>query len=184
MVIPMGKDMLGFPTLSYLPQYLGLFVLGAIAYRHDWLRTLSTSMGIVGLLVSAMATIVLFPLALSGHLFSLQIAEQAGFVGNGTWQSAVYALWDSTVAVGMCLGVTAVFRRAFARDGWLGRLLSRQSYAVYVIHAPIVVFLAIALRAVQAEALLKFVLGSLLIVPACFVAATIIRRIPGVSRII
>jgi hypothetical protein len=38
-IIPMGKDVLGFPTLSYLPQYLSLFVVGTVAYRRDWFRT-------------------------------------------------------------------------------------------------------------------------------------------------
>lgn len=183
LVIPMGKDVLGFPTLAYLPQYLGLFALGVVASRCDWLRGLPASTGIAGFAVATVATVLLFPLALSGRLFSLQIAEPAGFVGHGTWQSAVYALWDSTVAVGMCLGVLTLFRQILGSESGLGRFLSRHSYAVYVIHAPIVVFLAIALRGVQASALPKFVLGSLLIVPACFLVAYIIRKIPGVSRI-
>jgi hypothetical protein len=31
----MGKEVLDFPTLGYLPQYLSLFVEGTIAYRSD-----------------------------------------------------------------------------------------------------------------------------------------------------
>jgi glucans biosynthesis protein C len=48
MIVPLGKSILGFPTLAYLPQYLSFFVLGIMAYRKNWLDTLATSKGIVG----------------------------------------------------------------------------------------------------------------------------------------
>jgi glucan biosynthesis protein C len=182
MVIPMGRQVLGFPTLSYLPQYLCLFILGTVAYRGDWLRRVSARTGAVGLIAAAVAMVVLFPLAISGRAFSLQLDPTAAFVGNGTWQSAVYAFWDSTLAVGLSLGAIALFRRSLDGQGGLGRFLSRQSYAVYVIHVPIVVFLALALRGIRAASLLKFVMASVLIVPVCFVVAYIIRKVPGVAR--
>lgn len=183
-VIPMGKDVLGFPTLSYLPQYLSFFMLGALASRHNWLRTLPRWLGVAGIVTALLAGVFLFPLALSGSLFSLALSEPAGFVGNGTWQSAVYALWDSIFAVGLCLGALTFFRRFFNGNSGLGRFLSRQSYAVYIIHTPIVVFIAIALKGISLAPLLKFGLVAIIAVPICFVAAFIVRRIPAVSRIV
>ena len=47
MAVPMGKEILGFPTLSYLAQYLSFYVLGAVAYRRGWFGHLSQSMGVV-----------------------------------------------------------------------------------------------------------------------------------------
>ena len=94
-VVPMGKDVLDFPTLSYLPQYLSFFVLGTVAYRHNWFRTLPSSMGLVGFVTAVVAGVLLFPLAFSGHLFSLEVTEPAVFVGNGHWQSAVCLLYTS-----------------------------------------------------------------------------------------
>ena len=183
-VIPMGVDVVGFPTLAYLPQYLGLFALGAVASRRDWLRTMPGSKGLAGLVAAAVAAVFLFPLALSGHLFSLELAEPSLFVGNGHWQSAVYALWDSTFAVGMCLGLITLFRRFFSSRGRAGRFLSKQSYAVYVIHVPLLVFLAVALKGIELAPLLKFGLVSLIGVPACFAVAYVVRRIPGASRVL
>lgn len=183
-VIPMGKEVLGFPTLAYLPQYLSLFVLGTIASRQNWLRTLPGSMGVAGIVVAAVAAVLLFPLALSGSLFSLALSEPAGFVGYGTWQSAVYALWDSIFAVGMSLGALTIFRRFFNEENGFGSFLSKQSYAVYIVHTPIVVLIAIALKGVSLEALLKFGLVAVIAVPTCFVVAFILRRIPAVARIV
>lgn len=183
-LVPMGKEVLDFPTLAYLPQYLSFFVLGAIASRHDWLRTLPGSMGGVGIVTALVATLLLFPLALSGRWFSLAVSEMASFVGNGTWQSAVYALWDSTFAVGLCLAAITFFRGFFDGASRFGRLLSQQSYAVYIVHTPIIVLLAIALKGIVLEPLLKFGVVTILVVPTCFAVAYFVRKIPLASRIL
>jgi glucan biosynthesis protein C len=183
-VVPMGKDVLGFPTISYLPQYLSFFVLGAVASRHDWFRTLPQPMGVVGIVTAVVAGVLLFPLALSGRLFSLEVTEPAGFVGNGTWQSAVYALWDSTFAVGICLAAITLFRRFINGQERFGRFLSQHGYTVYIIHIPIVVFIAIVLKGIHLEPLLKFGVVAVIAVPICFAAAFVVRKIPGVSRVV
>ena len=93
-------------------------------------------------------------------------------------------IFDSTFAVGLCMGLIVLFRGLFNRRSKVGTFLSRQSYAVYIIHIPIVVFLAYALRGVELAPLLKFGLASLIIVPICFIVAAIVRKIPFASRII
>ncbi|MFC2038920.1 acyltransferase family protein [Chloroflexota bacterium] len=185
MVIPIGKDILGFPTLAYLPQYLSLFVLGIVAARRNWFRNLSGSKGIIAFAAALVVGVFLFPLAFSGSLFSLEITPAlTNFTGNGQWQSAVYALWDSAFAVGMCLGLITLFRRVFNGQGRFGRCLSQHSYAVYVIHIPIVVFVAIALQGIMIAPLLKFVIAAVIAVPVSFAIAWIVRKIPFVSRIL
>ena len=183
-IIPMGKDIFDFPTLAYLPQYLSLFIVGAVAYRRNWFRTTPGSMGLVGFVSALIATILLFPYAVSGQWFSLELAEPAGFVGNGTFESAAYALWDSIFAVGMCLAAITFFRRFFAGESSFGRFLSQQSYAVYIIHIPIVVFVGVALKGIEIAPLLKFLLAAVITVPICFVIAYIIRKIPGVTKVL
>jgi glucan biosynthesis protein C len=183
-VVPMGKTVLGFPTLAYLPQYLSFFVLGTVASRQNWFRTPPGSMGVVGFVTALVVAVLLFPLALSGRVFTLEVTEPADFVGNGTWQSAVYALWDSIFGVGMVLAAITSFRRFFDGESRFGRFLSQQSYAVYIIHIPIVVFIAIALKGINLEPLLKFGMVAVIAVPTCFAAAFIARKTPGVSRIV
>ena len=110
--------------------------------------------------------------------------DPAPFLGNGTWRSAVYVLWDSIFVVGMCLAAITFFRRFFNKESGFGRFLSQQSYAVYIIHVPIVVFIGIAMKGVQLPALLKFGIAAVIAVPACFIIAYVLRKIPGVSRVI
>ena len=185
MVIPLGKSVSEFPTLAYLPQYLSFFVLGAVASRHDWFRTLPSSMGSVGFVAALVASVLLFPLAISGQMFSLELTPAFdNAMGNGHWQSAVYTLWDSIFAVGICLGLIPLFRRFANRRGELGRYLSQHSYTVYIIHIPIIVFLAYALRGVQLTTLLKSGVLAIVVVPACWAVAYLVRKIPYASRIL
>lgn len=183
-IIPIGLTILDFPTLAYLPQYLSFFIVGTVAYRRDWFRTVPGSMGVVGFVTALVATVILFSLA-----FSSVFRGELNFLGGGTWQSAVYALWDAIFAVGIFLTGLTFFRRFFSRESGLGSFLSQQSYAVYLIHVPIIIFLAYALRGIDIggihfSPLLKFGLLAVIVVPICFVVAWVIRQIPGVSRVI
>ena len=189
-IVPLGEEVsllvyfLNFPTIAYLPQYLSFFVLGVMAYRYDWLGTLPNRFGVVGAVAAGVATILLFPLALSGAMFSVEVTEPARFVGNGHWQSAVYAVWDSVAAIGLCCGALVLFRRTWDRGGAIGRFLSGQSYGVYVLHSPIIVYLAFAIRGVELAALLKFALAAVVVLPACFAVVYVVRRLPGASRVL
>jgi len=185
MYIPIGKSVLGFPTLAYLPQYISFFVIGTIAYRRDWLRKLPGKMGFVGFVVAMVATLTLFSLGFLSFLKAIDTgAVQIPPFGFGTWQSAIYTLWDSIFAVGMSLAAITFFRRFFNKESRMGSFLAQQSYAVYIIHIPIIVFLAYALRGVELASLLKFGLASVLVLTICFAVAGLIRKIPGVSRVL
>ena len=87
-------------------------------------------------------------------------------------------------SVGMCLAAITFFRRFFAKESNFGRFLAQQSYAVYIIHVPIVVFIAIALKGVELVPMLKFVILAVFTVPTCYVVAFILRKVPGVSKVI
>lgn len=190
-VVPLGEsvnlfvDFLVFPTIAYLPQYLAFFILGVIASRRDWLRTLPNSMGVVGFAAAVVASVALFPLAFSGRFLSLEVTEAlSDAMGNGHWQSALYALWDAVFAVGMCLAAITFFHRFVGRESRFGTFLSQQSYAVYIIHIPLIVLLAYALREIGLNSIPKFAAAALIVVPTCFFAAYLLRKIPYVSRVV
>ncbi len=175
-VIPIGEFVAGFPTLSYLPQYVSFFIIGIVAVRHNWLRNVPKSMGRAGFALVLVATIIVFPIAISGGATNV--------AGYGSWQSAVYAAWDSTVAVGMSLGLITLFRDRFNWSGSFTRFLQRHSYTVYVIQAPVIVFVVFALMGLSLEHLLKFGLAAVITVPLCFAAAYLVLKIPFASRVL
>ena len=76
-IIPINRFVAGFPTISYLPQYLSFFVLGTVAVRHNWFRNIPKSMGKMGFILALVATITPFPLAIlsgSTNFFSSRSA--------------------------------------------------------------------------------------------------------------
>ncbi len=182
-IVPIGQPVnlmlpfLSFPSLAYFPQYLSFFVVGMVAYRRNWLQTMPGSMGIVGVVAAVVAFVLLFPLAFFGGL-------GGQFLGGGHWQSAVYALWDSIMAVGLCLGMITLFRRFLNGSGGVGQFLAQHSYMVYLIHSLVLVGLAVALRDIELANMFKFGLIVGIGVPLCFVVAAIIRRVPLVARFV
>jgi fucose 4-O-acetylase-like acetyltransferase len=180
MIVPIGffVPILGLPTPAYLPQYVGLFAVGIVAARRDWFRSIPDRMGWIGLAVSAAVTVALFPAALLTGL-------QAGsFAGGPHWQAAAYALWDSTLAVGMFLGLLVIFRRWANRAGTLWNELSRSAFGVYVMHPPLVVAVTLVLIGLPLEPLLKLLLAIAIALPLCFTVAGLARRIRGVARVL
>ncbi|MEZ4737346.1 MAG: hypothetical protein R3E79_60490 [Caldilineaceae bacterium] len=97
------------------------------------------------------AMVLLFPVAFFGGL-------PDKFLGNGQWQSAVYALWDSIFCGWPVLGGD-FFRRFFNGQGHFGRFLARHSYAVYILHSPIIVLVALTVQGIAVEHLAKFAPG-------------------------
>jgi glucan biosynthesis protein C len=178
-VMPLGKYLFSFPSLAYLPQYISFFIIGTIAFHHKWFLTIPNSMGKWGFRAALAATLILFPLALSSTFGS-----PGAFLGNGYWQSGVYSLWDSIFSVGMCLGAITLFRRSFDCQGRLGRSLYQNAFAVYVFHIPVIVLLALALRGIHLEQLLKFGLSAIIGVPLCFAVAYLVRKIPLMAKIL
>ncbi len=190
MVVPLGRDIgvdvppISFPTIGYLPQYASFFVIGIVARRRRWLEGLPDSAGVGGGLVALAAFVLLFPLAVSGRMFVIDLQEAAPFVGNGHWRSLVFAIWDSLTAVGLVLAALVAFRRFSGRASNIGGFLARNGYAVYILHTPIVVGVAVLARDLDWPALAKAPLVAVVVVPLVFLVAWLVRRLPLVARII
>ena len=185
--IPYGTSVLEFPSLDYFTQYLGFFLIGMLAFRQDWLRSIPGSLGKLGFVLAVLATIILFPVAVLIGPASASAgngqAVSALWIGYGSLQSAVFALWDSIFAVGISLALITFFRRFLNSGKKLGRFLSGHSFAVYVIHVPVIVFLMLALSGLQAQLLLKLCLVAALGLPLCYGIAWLVRKIPYAKKI-
>jgi len=95
-----------------------------------------------------------------------------------------YAVWEQVVGIAMVVGLFVLFRERISRQTPFARALADSTYAVYIIHAPVVILLTLALRGVRLYPLLKFALALLVIVPACFALANVVRKLPGAKRIL
>jgi hypothetical protein len=175
-VIPYATSWLGFPSLAYLPQYVSFFLIGMLASRRDWLRSVAGSLGQLGFVLAVLASFILLPAAFVGG--------GGAFIGHGAWQSAVFALWDSIFAVGMSLALLTFFRRFLGGGKKFGRFLAEHSFTVYIIHVPAIFLLALALRGVLMDQALKVGLAAVIGIPLCFGIAYLVRLIPYAKKII
>ncbi len=151
--------------LPFFAQYISLFVVGVMAYRQNWFLLIPDWTGKVWLWI-ALGAIVLFPiLLLAGGAFE----HLEYFEGGLHWQAFVYALWESVVGVGMCIGLLVFFRRHVNHQGRWAKVLTASAYTAYLIHGLVTVSLAYAARDIHLSPLLKFALAVLVAVPLCFV---------------
>lgn len=169
---------------AHVPQYLSLFVLGIVAYRHDWLFTLPTATGMTWLGIGIAAAVLRYGLALGG----LPPLRGGGLDG----QALLSATWEALLCVGLSVGLLVLARDKVKGHGAFWRALSANAYIVYVIHIWPVIGLQFALAGVGLPPLIKFALVTLLAVPLCFaiaatIAATIsatIRRAPFAQKLV
>ena len=62
--------------------------------------------------------------------------------------------------------------------------MSRSAYTAYIIHEPVISFLAALTAGLMIYPLLKFALASLFLIPLCFGFSSLIRRLPCVERVV
>ena len=95
---------------------------------------------------------------------------------------AVGALWQSVFAVGVIAALLVLFRKRFDAP-WAG-FLSANAYGVYVLHPLVLVGLGLLLAPVAAPAGLAFLLVAAAGIALSWVAAGLVRAVPGVDRVL
>lgn len=182
-VISANAQVLGFPSLFDLPQYLSFFTVGTAAARGDWLMKMPSSMAKRFFVVALIASATLLILAIIGT--EVSSLGWGSLVGYGSLSSAFYSLWDSTFAVGMSMFAISFFRSHFNTAGRLWKFSSQHFYTAYILQAPVIVTIAaVVLSSVHTESLLKFGLASLIILPLTWGLAYLVRKIPFADRVL
>jgi surface polysaccharide O-acyltransferase-like enzyme len=82
------------------------------------------------------------------------------------------------------LALLTLFRRKLNTQGSLRQYLSRNAFTVYVIHAFAVTAAGHALSSVDLPTMAKLAIATVVVLPACFLLAAPIRRLPGVRRVL
>jgi peptidoglycan/LPS O-acetylase OafA/YrhL len=179
--VPTGKNVFGL-QLGYFASYIFLFAVGIAAWRFDWLRQLGWKHArpwVIGLLISwpAMPVAIAVARATNG-------VGKSNFSGGLSWTAIVYALWEPFVAWGLISAWLLVFREHMNQPSALWAWLNRRAYAVYIVHPPVLVGIALLLHGWVAPALVKFGVVGVLACAAAWLAADPLVRLPGVRRVV
>ena len=105
---------------------------------------------------------------------------------SGGWnvQAAVYAFWEPFLAWGVIIGLIHLYASRFETPGPVWRSLSRRAYAIYIIHPPVLVAVALAWRSVAAPPALKYVITGTATCLACYLLAGLLLKAPGARRVL
>jgi peptidoglycan/LPS O-acetylase OafA/YrhL len=152
---------LGLPTASYLPQYAAMFTAGVLAYRRGWLESLSRRAGRWAWVAVVVSLVLLAPLA---YVFT------SGFASD-----VAGAALEAVLATGMVIGLLVFFREHVTGEA---RFLSRNAFAVYVLHPLVVTALGYALVGLVAPAVVKALVLGALSLPLCWALAAAVRAVP------
>jgi surface polysaccharide O-acyltransferase-like enzyme len=164
----------------FFAQYIALFVLGLIAYRRNWLLGLPDKTGRLWLRMAGLLILLWLPMV----LLAGAVENDVPLKGGWHWEALAYALWESFMCLSMCIGLIYAFRRYLNRRGKAADFLVPNAYTAYIIHAPVIVTLAFAVRDVMLYPLLKWALVGLVAVPLCFGLSSLIRKIPYTDRVL
>jgi glucans biosynthesis protein C len=166
--------------LPFFAQYIALFVLGLVAYRRNWLVSLPDKTGRLWLGIAIIMILLWAPLVIFGGA----IENDAPFKGGWHWQSFAYAIWESFLCTSMCIGLIYAFRRYLNQQGRIARFLVPNAYTAYLIHAPVITFVALAVRDMAIYPLLKWAMVAWVAVPLCFVLSSLIRKLPYTEKVL
>lgn len=180
---PIGTDVLNF-QLCYFPQYVAAFAVGVTAGRGGWLETLARSrraqvagwLGLVGgpLVLAGIAAVGGPPPADGPNLYT------------GGWNLHAFALaaWEQFAGLSLALGSLAWFHRRWNDTGRVAAWLSERSFAVYMLHAPVLVGLTPILRPVAVHPYLGAALLTVLGLMVSYFLADLAKRMPGLRAIL
>lgn len=183
LVQPIGTNILNL-QLCFFVQYVAFFIAGLHAARTGWLLPLARSnqarragwMALIG------GPFLLLAVVVVGGRGVSRIEDV--FFGGWHWQALGLALWEQLAGVGLSLGLLALFSTRMNRETAPLRWLADRSFAVYVLHAPILVALFMLYRALPQN---PYVLAALLTITGLVVSyavADLARRLPGLRAIL
>jgi glucan biosynthesis protein C len=166
--------------LPYFPQYIALFIVGLIAYRSNWLMTIPKETGrfwrraaiALGISLSAIFLV-------GGHSGGIST-----FLGGYSWQAAAFAFWEQLFAVAVCISLTVTFREKWNYQNRFLNALSNSSFTAYIIQAPVLVFLALALQSIPLPLFLQFLIVAPIGVLLCFGFAYLIKKVPMANKVL
>jgi glucans biosynthesis protein C len=168
----------------HLTQYIMLFAAGTIAYREGWIDSIPKATAMLWSKI-AILMIILLPVAIvttNGMQFSEGLKL---FSGGFTLASLIGSTWEAFLCVGMCISLLAFFKRRFCSQGRIAKAMAENSFTVYLIHIPIIVFLQYLLIGVPIDPLIKFAIVGAIGIPLVFTISHFgIRRLPYAKYIL
>jgi hypothetical protein len=168
--------------LGFFGQYGVLFAAGVWTGRRNGFTSLN---GLHLRVWAPLAVVALLSLvALAAIRGGLSPEAASRLTGGLHWEAALAAVLESIYCVGVVVTLLVTFRDHIPTTG-LTRLFAADAYAVYVIHAPVLVTITASLHRWQAFPPAKAVVAATTAVVVCFATShLLLRRSAWVRRVL
>jgi glucan biosynthesis protein C len=181
LVQPIGTNVLNL-QLCFFVQYIAWFLAGLQAARQGWLVPLASSHQAR---IAGWLALIGGPLTLLALLaFGAKHGTVEMFFGGAHWQACGLAIWEQLTGLGLALGALTLFSRRCNAHSSVQRWLADRSFGVYLLHAPVLVALAMLFRSLPYH---LYGLVALLTIAGLVVSyglADLARRVPGLRAIL
>jgi hypothetical protein len=183
LVYPYGSDS-GFTDLSFWqwPGSIAMFGLGIAAARRGWLVAVPAAVRrhCRSAVPFALASMVGF-LALIGFRETVDEA-----MGGWHWQAVVFAVLEAALAVfGSVWLLDLAQRRLGGERRWAGPDVRRSAYGAFIVQTPVLLGIAVLLRALALPAEVKAIVVAVGGVVCAFAfARLLISRVPFAARVL
>lgn len=167
--------------LAFFPSYIVFFIAGILAFRSKWIDEFSPKVINFWNWMSAALVIVLPAFMILGGAADGYIDQ---YMTGLNWRCLVTCLWFGFACVSFSISITFWMKNRTVANSRLAAIGSKDNFAVYIIHPLILVPISYMLSFTQMAPMIKFIVNMAITVPICYLAAEILRRLPGLKRIL
>ena len=162
--------------LAHYPQYIAMFVIGAVAYRRDWLVKFSDAQVKTWGWIALVCILLLPAIVIAAGVLTGELDDRGA--GGWNWISFSYSMWEGFMCVAMVITMLAWFRKRFDHQGWLIGRMSDATFTAYVIHPAVIVPLGLLLGGITLNLGLKFLLVAPLGIALTYLISYYFRWLP------
>ncbi len=161
--------------LGQMIPYLMMFSVGVVCIRYRWFEKMTKKMVKLWVITILTAMILVF----LDLVFVLGVDADLGVLSGGANIHAfLFALVDNVICMGMIFVLIKVVYAKFNAQCTMLQKLSASAYHMYLLHAPVAVFISLGFAITSLVPLLKVVFVFLLTVLVCYlVSHYIIQKI-------
>lgn len=171
---------LGFQP-GHFTQYIGLFVVGLLAFKNNWFEKLPARTG-KQLGMCALLLLLFFPLF---YIIRVKCNMPVSWYSGGFhWQTLLYAVWEQCIGISIITALLSRAKRLWNKSTPLLAKLSRSAFAVYIFHPLAVISLSLAVQNWAVDPALKLLLVAPMAVVCSLLIGLLMVRIPGVKKIV
>jgi surface polysaccharide O-acyltransferase-like enzyme len=168
--------------IGHFPQYIAMFIIGILASRGKLAENLDlkTAQNFAWFAL----VLLLFAWPFMAYLKVAENAPELAFNGGWNMESLVYSIYEQLLGISIMVALTGISKAKWNKPSVFLSRLSRNSFAVYILHPLILVTISLFLSRIYTTPTIKLIIAAPAALISSFIITAGIMRVPGVNKII